>query len=241
MTIMLLALLATAGASVDESPAYREALVLYQELEFEQAVLRFEDALATPDLADADRARALLWIGVCRGQLGHHEATQRAFREALSLAPYTELPTLVPPSVAETFEAERRKAQHASTTEVEPAATAQSPKTREPAATAAPTTSTGFAEASTDNTDPWSSVLLGIGVGAGVTATAALAMSLVGAAVFAGSYLSIQDPALTQVEVSQRALLANFALATTGTGAIAAVALGAVSAVSTGAWVVLDE
>lgn len=81
-----------ASASLAEDPDYRTAIELYENVEFEQALFRFQSAAVRPDLNDAERAELFLWIGLCYGNIGDLESAERQFRDGLQLFPSAPLP-----------------------------------------------------------------------------------------------------------------------------------------------------
>jgi hypothetical protein len=95
-----LLLLALAAATPFENATRR-----YEALDYEAACPLFEEAARSG--ARVDRARAFMWAGVCRGQLGKFDDAKKRFREALALDRKAELPADAPPKVKALFEAER--------------------------------------------------------------------------------------------------------------------------------------
>jgi tetratricopeptide (TPR) repeat protein len=81
-----------ASAPLTEDPDYTTAIQLYQNVEFEQALFRFQSAAIKPGLNDAERAELFLWIGLCYGNIGDLESAERQFRDGLKLFPSAPLP-----------------------------------------------------------------------------------------------------------------------------------------------------
>ncbi|WIG96227.1 tetratricopeptide repeat protein [Myxococcus sp. SDU36] len=88
----------------------KAAAQLYEELEYEQALktLTQAKALAT---TDDERADAAMYEAIVLADLGKRSQSLRAFHEALSLQPDSQLPVRVSPKVARDFEDVRQKLQ----------------------------------------------------------------------------------------------------------------------------------
>ncbi|WP_228557827.1 tetratricopeptide repeat protein [Myxococcus sp. AB056] len=88
----------------------KAAAQLYEELEYEQALktLTQAKALAT---TDDERAEAAMYEAIVLADLGRRSQSLRAFREALSLQPDSQLPVRVSPKVARDFDDVRKKLQ----------------------------------------------------------------------------------------------------------------------------------
>ncbi|QQR46830.1 tetratricopeptide repeat protein [Myxococcus xanthus] len=88
----------------------KAAAQLYEELEYEQALktLTQAKALAT---TDDERADAAMYEAIVLADLGRRSQSLRAFREALSLQPDSQLPVRVSPKVARDFDDVRKKLQ----------------------------------------------------------------------------------------------------------------------------------
>lgn len=109
--VLLLALGALA-----EDPAFAEGRALYDQLEYEQAVFRFQEVALRPELAPEDQATALTWLGLSFAGTGNMDAARRAFVDAASLKPELTLPVEVAPALQQLFddahqEAQRRRAE----------------------------------------------------------------------------------------------------------------------------------
>lgn len=106
---MLAVLLLTLG-SLSSDPVFNEGRALYDQLEYEQAVFRFQEVALRPELDAKDRAEALTWLGLSYAGAGNMDAARRAFVDAVVLAPEVALPVEVAPSLAQLFEDARQSA-----------------------------------------------------------------------------------------------------------------------------------
>ncbi|NTX36339.1 tetratricopeptide repeat protein [Myxococcus sp. CA033] len=86
----------------------RDAARLYEELEYEQALLALADAKALARTED-ERADALLYEGLVLADLGQRQKSLVAFRQGLTLRPLASLPVKVSPKVQRDFENVRRE------------------------------------------------------------------------------------------------------------------------------------
>lgn len=177
-----------------EDPVFLEGQRLYRDLEFDQAIFRFEEAARVIDREPKERARAFAWLGLAYAQVGDFDSARRAFRSAVLFDIETTLPEMAPPKVTEILEEERRERRAQA-----PATVAPGPKTPAPAQEAAP--------APSDDASAGGGDALWWFAGGGVAAAGATA--LVGSAVFGAlSFSSLQvaeDPKQFQ-DVSKRAL-----------------------------------
>jgi tetratricopeptide (TPR) repeat protein len=112
---MWMVLLLALGA-LAEDPAFAEGRALYDQLEYEQAVFRFQEVALRPELAPEDQATALTWLGLSFAGTGNMDAARRAFVDAASLKPELTLPVEVAPALQQLFddahqEALRRRAE----------------------------------------------------------------------------------------------------------------------------------
>jgi tetratricopeptide (TPR) repeat protein len=87
-----------------------EAVRLYDDLEYEQALEQLERASKVPHGMDEDVALGL-YKGIISADLGRWEAAREAFKSALMLKPDARLPLRVSPKVTAAFEAQRAKVQ----------------------------------------------------------------------------------------------------------------------------------
>ena len=94
----LFLLIAVATPLVDD-PAFKDGRRLYDELEFEQAIFRFEQAAQVADRSPADLAVLKMWVGVSHGQLGDFTRAGEAFRAAVDLDPEVQVPVPVSPKL----------------------------------------------------------------------------------------------------------------------------------------------
>lgn len=84
------------SSSLDDDPAFQEGLSLYREVEFEQALFRFQEAATAPGRPDAERVVLFQWLGMTYAALEREEAADRAFRDALHI----DLDAPLPPEAA---------------------------------------------------------------------------------------------------------------------------------------------
>ncbi len=89
-----------------------EAVRLYEDLEYEQALDQLESASKVPHGTEQEVTR-LLYQGLISADLGEWRAARAAFRSALSLNPDAKLPIRISPKVSREFESQRIKAQAA--------------------------------------------------------------------------------------------------------------------------------
>lgn len=103
-------LLATAnvlsGALADE-PNYKEGVRLYEQVDLEGAIAKFNAALATPGTSDVEKASLHAWIALSHAQLGRKDDATASFRAAVKLDRNVKLPALAPPDVEKQLEAAR--------------------------------------------------------------------------------------------------------------------------------------
>jgi tetratricopeptide (TPR) repeat protein len=97
---ILAAVLAVAG-TLDTNEAFQEGVSLYQELEFEQAIFRFESAALSSDLTDQERAMVFGWMAMSYAGIGKVDGAKRSLKNALAKDPDVTLPTFAPPKVKE--------------------------------------------------------------------------------------------------------------------------------------------
>jgi hypothetical protein len=109
----LLLTLALAAPSVDDDAQFQKGLALYEDLEFEQAILLLQEVAVRDDLAPADKARVLVWLGVAHGQTGNLDAAKRHFELAAAAHTDVELPVRVGPRLDRMFHDARREAREA--------------------------------------------------------------------------------------------------------------------------------
>ena len=97
---ILAATLALAG-TLDTNEAFQEGVGLYQELEFEQAIFRFESAALSSDLTDQERAMVFGWMAMSYAGIGKVDGAKRSLKNALAKDPEVTLPQFAPPKVKE--------------------------------------------------------------------------------------------------------------------------------------------
>lgn len=87
------------GGALDDNKPFQEGVGLYQELEFEQAIFRFEEAALDPGLTEKERALVFGWMAMAYAGRGDAEASKRSLRNALLKDPEVTLPGVAPPKV----------------------------------------------------------------------------------------------------------------------------------------------
>jgi tetratricopeptide (TPR) repeat protein len=176
--LLLAAGLMFSAAPAGPNPYLAQARVLYQGLEYEKALVKLKRAEETPGLPDAEHVEVLVYIGLCRYQLGDEAAARTAFRAALKADPAVRLPPLTSPKIVAVFNAEVAKAAPPPTETpkaTEPPKLAETPKAApEPAVAAATTTTTPTETAATGKPGKviWPT-LVAAGVAAALVGTAA--------------------------------------------------------------------
>lgn len=103
--------LALAAAPIAEDPTFQKALALYEDLEFEQAILQFQALAIRTDLEKDEKAQVLMWLGVSYGQTGNLDAARQHFALALAEDPDAQVPVRVSPDLNEIVQEERKKAE----------------------------------------------------------------------------------------------------------------------------------
>lgn len=106
---MLPMILLVMGALSDD-PIFMEGCKFYDELEYEQAVFRFQELALRGDLPATDAATALAWLGLSYAGTGNMPAARRAFVDAVRRDPQVAIPVEVSPSLAQVFEEARAEA-----------------------------------------------------------------------------------------------------------------------------------
>ena len=139
----LLALVIAGGLADDE--AFQDGLRLYREVEFEQALFRFQEAATVPDRPDADRVVVFSWLGMTYSTLEHDEASDRAFRDALRIDIAAALPADAAPKLHERFDEIRAQVRaEAAAVTVEPPVVEPPPAEPPPPPPRAPTATPWF-------------------------------------------------------------------------------------------------
>ena len=104
---MLLALALVTLGSLAGDEAFDQGVVLYKQLEYEQASARFAEISARPALAAPDKAEALVWLGLCLAGTGDIDAARRTLKGAVLTDANVRLPTAtaISPRMQELFDA----------------------------------------------------------------------------------------------------------------------------------------
>jgi hypothetical protein len=97
--MLALLLLMSVTTPLDDEPAFKDGRRLYDELEFEQAIFRFEQAAQVRDRTPSELATLKMWVGLSHGQLGDFTRAGEAFRAAVDLDPDVQLPVAVSPKL----------------------------------------------------------------------------------------------------------------------------------------------
>ena len=210
--LIALALMVTTALGGD--PTFDEGVRLYQELNYEQAIFRFQQVAVSPALAPADKATALLWLGLSYAGSGDLEEAARSFRFALAADRSATLPTETSPNIVQLLEELR----------------AEVGKTPSPPPTPTPTPAPPDGQ-------PMSTS--GIAVISGGVGAAVGALVIVGGGVLAwvatDQLAKANDPDAFQDDANQARLNAN----ATATAALVLIPVGAALAAAGGAVVAL--
>ena len=206
---LTLALVLAAGLA--EDPTFVEAVKLYEEFNYEGSLTRFQDIALRPDIQPADKATALMWVGLCQAGAGDLDTVRRSFATALALDPALVLPPDTGPHISQMFETIRS----------EMVANASAPATTPPPPREPPPLAAGA------TIDP---LLVAGGVAAGAGALALVAGGLM-AMLSTGDLAKANDPDVDVEDARAAIESAN------GSGTTAAVLLpaGAVLAIGGGA------
>lgn len=200
--VVLVSLLFALQASLVGDAAFDDGLRLYKQTEYEQAVVQFESVAGRPGLGDADRAEALLWVGLSQAGAGEVELAAKTFRAAVEADPAVVVPPQTSPALVaqiERLRAEAIAARAPATLASPPAETGPSP----------PASSNGFA--------------LGVG-GLAVGGVAVVAGGVL-AAVASGALATANDP--EQFQVDARAALDTANASAVGAGVLLPLGLAA--------------
>jgi tetratricopeptide (TPR) repeat protein len=103
---MLFAALLLAAALAEE-PTYKDGVRLYEQVDLDGAIARFNEALAIPAITDVEKATLHAWIALSHAQLGRKDDATASFRAAVKLDRNVKLPALAPPDVEAQLEAAR--------------------------------------------------------------------------------------------------------------------------------------
>ena len=108
--MILLALVLATVTPLEREPAYRSAEAAYNAFEFEEARVTFEKLAARRGLADADRARLQLWIGMCHAEEGALDAATVDFENAAVIDPDVEALSFMSPKARRMLDEARKRA-----------------------------------------------------------------------------------------------------------------------------------
>ena len=108
--MIFLAFVLATVTPLEREPAYRAAEVAYNAFEFEDARLKFEHLAVRPGLADADRARLRLWIGMCHAEEGALDAAAADFEAAAAIDPEVEALSFMSPKARRMLDEARKRA-----------------------------------------------------------------------------------------------------------------------------------
>lgn len=199
-----LLLLAAPVHATDAQGDLDAAVKLYEELEYEQAVLRLQRAARTPGLSDVDRGRIHVLLGLCYLQQLDQGGAEVQFDAALRADETAALPPYAPPAAAELFAAVKVRSRSAAPDAPPPPPPPPVEPQHELLAWQVPTT------------------------GALLAAGAAAALGGAVTLVFAGANAAVAtDPQALQLEARAAAAAANFELVVGGgTLALGAALLG---------------
>lgn len=100
---MLLSLVLVLLTSLDGDAAFAAGRASWDQLEYEQAVFRFQEVAIRSDLSREDKATAFVWLGISYGSVGDAMAARRAFTDALRANPAQTLPVEVSPKIEQIF------------------------------------------------------------------------------------------------------------------------------------------
>ncbi|OGQ20290.1 MAG: hypothetical protein A2138_15420 [Deltaproteobacteria bacterium RBG_16_71_12] len=202
----LIVLALTFTTALGDDPTFGEGVRLYQELNYEQAIFRFQQVAVRPSLPPAEKATALLWLGLSYAGAGDLDEAARSFRFALETDRTATLPTETSPSIVKMVDDLR----------AEVALTPTPPPAPPPPPSPAPPPTPGLA-------------VIGAGVGAAVGVLAIVGGGLL-AWLTADQLAKANDPDAFQDDANQARLNANAA----ATGAVVLIPLGGVLAAAGG-------
>jgi len=136
----LLASLAPSLSWADGKRDLEDGIAFYENLDTDRAIQRLEAALASNDLGASDRARAYLYLGMVRFEVGNPKGAESAWMSAFELDLRLAAPEGTSPTTLEAMEAARAKAKATpipgpkpSPTEVQPPPPVAVPPPVEPA------------------------------------------------------------------------------------------------------------
>lgn len=123
--------LIVAGA-IESDAELKSGQELMEAFEYEKAAVAFEALAKRPGLVDADRAVALVWLGLAAAELRDTARASVAFEEAVTADPLISLPRDASPKIKTLLDDARARVRLKST------AKAQQAETKPPDATVAP-------------------------------------------------------------------------------------------------------
>jgi hypothetical protein len=98
------ALLLVVSVGLEQDARFSEAQQLYRDVEFERATIKFQEAALDARHPPEDRALILVWVGMCRAQLGELPSARTALEQAVALHAAVAAPSAAPPIVRELLE-----------------------------------------------------------------------------------------------------------------------------------------
>lgn len=101
MFIPALTLTLLFAAAVEDNAEFKQGSQAYQNLEFEQALFRFQRLAVAPGLDDKDRAKVLVWVGLSYAGMGDEASAKQAITDAVNFDDNVSLPSFAPPKVKE--------------------------------------------------------------------------------------------------------------------------------------------
>lgn len=110
MPTAVLACLALLASAIDDDPRFIEARAMYDSMDLEGAIARFDLVLLDDSLPPEERAQVLMWAGLAEADLGRFDKAEARFARALAFDDDAELPVEASPRVTELVEAARKKA-----------------------------------------------------------------------------------------------------------------------------------
>ena len=105
---LLLVLLS--ASTLEERADFQKGQTLYEELEFEAALVEFQGAAAAPGLTPEEKARVLVWVSISAASTGDMSGARSAVEQAYDVDPNVAMPASAPPKLREFFDEVR--AQH---------------------------------------------------------------------------------------------------------------------------------
>ena len=106
----LLLLQLTSSVTLEENPSFAAGRRLYDDMNDERALERFQAAARDPRLGAADRALVLVWVALTHAELGRFDSAKASFDSALRLHIDVQLPPRTSPRIATLFAQQRKSA-----------------------------------------------------------------------------------------------------------------------------------